>query len=206
MSKEWDPRLLELEEALGADLADQADAVHRLAKLIRKSYAGLKAPERPIAACLVVGAVNQAPTLASGLARFFGSFLVQIDLNRYREKHELSRLITSNGGMISYYIEGELTEPVLNNPNAVVLLNNVEMAHFNVLSLLLCIIKNGGVFDGPGRWVSFSSSILLLATSVGSDFTLASVSDRCPIGIQHAIEAQFPPELLRLIDDYVWLR
>jgi len=165
-------RLLRMEEALCQRVMGQDEAVRAVAEAIRTARAGLKDPRRPVGVFLFAGSTGTGKTeLAKALAEFlFGDEprLIRVDMSEYMEKHAVSRLIGAPPGYIGHDEEGQLTGPVRTNPYSVVLFDEVEKAHPDVMNIFLQIFDDGRLTDARGRHVSFSETVIILTSNLGS--------------------------------------
>lgn len=166
-------KLLTVEVELGKIVIGQQDAVTALAKALRRARTDLKDPRRPIGCFALLGPTGVGKTLlARTLAeQMFGSAtaLVQLDMSEYMEKFTVSRLVGSPPGYVGYEEGGQLTEKVRRQPYSVVLFDEIEKAHPDVMNMLLQILEEGKLTDSLGRVVDFRNTIILLTSNVGSD-------------------------------------
>src|SRR5947209_1016314 len=166
-------RLLNMEAELHGAVISQDEAIKAIAKAVRKSRAGLKDPKRPNGSFIFAGPTGVGKTLlAKQLAKFmFGdeNALVQIDMSEYMEKHNVSRLIGAPPGYIGYEEGGQLTEKIRRKPYSVVLLDEIEKAHPDVLNRLLQIMEEGRLTDNVGRVIDFKNTILIMTTNIGAE-------------------------------------
>jgi ATP-dependent Clp protease ATP-binding subunit ClpC len=166
-------KLLTVELELGKVVIGQKDAVTALAKALRRARTDLKDPRRPIGCFALLGPTGVGKTLlARTLAeQMFGSSsaLVQLDMSEYMEKFTVSRLVGSPPGYVGYEEGGQLTEKVRRQPYSVVLFDEIEKAHPDVMNMLLQILEEGKLTDSLGRTVDFRNTIILLTSNVGSD-------------------------------------
>ncbi|MEA2020322.1 MAG: ATP-dependent Clp protease ATP-binding subunit [Patescibacteria group bacterium] len=166
-------RLENMEDILKSQVIGQDHAVHSLAKALRRSRVGLTDPRRPIGSFLFLGPTGVGKTeLARALAEFlFGSShrLVRFDMSEFRERHTTSRLIGAPPGYVGFGQGGELTERVRQEPYNIVLFDEMEKAHPEVLNLLLQIMEEGELRDGQGRVTDFSNTIVILTSNVGAE-------------------------------------
>src|SRR5205823_6971163 len=173
LEKKEAQRLLELENELPKKAVSQDDAIHAVARSIRRARSGLKDPNRPIGTFLFLGPSGVGKTLLSkAIAEFmFGNeeALVQIDMSEYMEKHNVSRLIGAPPGYVGYEEGGQLTEKIRRRPYAVVLLDEIEKAHPDVFNTLLQVMEEGRLTDSFGRKVDFRNVILIMTTNAGAE-------------------------------------
>ncbi len=166
-------KLLAMEEEVSLVVIGQRDAVTALCKALRRSRADLKDPKRPIGTFALLGPTGVGKTLlAKSLAEnMFGDArsLIQLDMSEYMEKFTVSRLVGSPPGYVGYEEGGQLTEQVRRRPYSVVLFDEVEKAHPDVMNMLLQILEEGKLTDSVGRVVDFRNTIILLTSNVGSE-------------------------------------
>jgi ATP-dependent Clp protease ATP-binding subunit ClpB len=201
-------KLIQMEERLHDRVIGQDEAIAAVSNALRRSRAGLSDPNRPIGSFLFLGPTGVGKTeLAKALAEFiFDSeqAIVRLDMSEYMEKHTVARLIGAPPGYVGYEEGGQLTEAVRRRPYAVVLLDEIEKAHPDVFNTLLQLMDDGRLTDGQGRTVSFTNTVLIMTSNVGSD---RIVGDQVDEGIREAIEevlaVTFKPEFLNRIDDTV---
>lgn len=165
-------KLLKMEDELQTRVIGQNEAVRSISKALRRSRADLKDPRRPIGSFLFLGPTGVGKTyLARNLAEFmFGDpeSLIQIDMSEYMEKFTSSRLIGSPPGYVGYEEGGQLSEQVRRRPYSVILFDEVEKAHPDVMNLLLQILEEGMVTDSMGRKIDFRNTIIILTSNVGA--------------------------------------
>ncbi|MBS1846014.1 MAG: ATP-dependent chaperone ClpB [Actinobacteria bacterium] len=201
-------KLIHMEERLHDRVIGQQEAIEAVSNALRRSRAGLSDPNRPIGSFLFLGPTGVGKTeLAKALAEFMfdsDQAIVRLDMSEYMEKHTVSRLVGAPPGYVGYEEGGQLTEAVRRRPYAVVLLDEIEKAHPDVFNTLLQLMDDGRLTDGQGRTVSFTNTVLIMTSNVGSDRIVGDVVDE---GIREAIEetlaATFKPEFLNRIDDTV---
>ncbi len=166
-------KLLKMEDELKKRVIGQDEAVIAISKALRRSRADLKDPKRPIGSFIFLGPTGVGKSfLAKNLAEFmFGSpeALIQLDMSEYMEKHTASRLIGAPPGYVGYEEGGQLSEAVRRRPYSVVLFDEVEKAHPDVMHLLLQILEEGKVTDNFGRKIDFRNTIVILTSNVGAD-------------------------------------
>ena len=201
-------KLIQMEERLHERVIGQDEAIEAVSNALRRSRAGLSDPDRPIGSFLFLGPTGVGKTeLAKALAEFmFDSegAIVRLDMSEYMEKHTVARLIGAPPGYVGYEEGGQLTEAVRRRPYAVVLLDEIEKAHPDVFNTLLQIMDDGRLTDGQGRTVSFTNTVLIMTSNVGSDRIVAeSVDEKIREQIEEVLAATFKPEFLNRIDDTV---
>jgi ATP-dependent Clp protease ATP-binding subunit ClpC len=166
-------RLLRMDTELKGIVIGQDEAVRAISKALRRSRADLKDPRRPIGSFIFLGPTGVGKTyLAQTLAEYmFGNrdALIQIDMSEYREEHTISRLVGSPPGYIGHDEGGQLTEAVRRRPYSVVLFDEIEKAHPNVLHLLLQVLEEGKLTDSMGRKIDFRNTIIILTTNLGAE-------------------------------------
>jgi ATP-dependent Clp protease ATP-binding subunit ClpC len=173
MEQKETQRLLKMEEELEQQVIGQHEAVIAISKALRRSRADLKDPRRPIGSFVFLGPTGVGKTfLARSLAEFmFGDTdaLIQIDMSEYMEKFTASRLIGSPPGYVGYEEGGQLSEAVRRRPYSVVLFDEIEKAHPDVMHLLLQILEEGKITDSLGRKIDFRNTIIIMTSNVGAE-------------------------------------
>ena len=206
-------RLLHLEGLLQAHVMGQPEAVQTAAEAVRRGFAGLRDEERPIACMLFTGPTGVGKTeLCRALSEdVYGSrnAMIRLDMTEYMEKHSVSRLIGAPPGYVGYEEGGKLTEAVRRRPYSLVLLDEVEKAHPEVLGILLQIMEEGVLTNSTGRRVSFRNTIVVMTSNVGSSvrgdglgFCAAGQSSQ----VEEAVRQAFTPEFLGRLDATVPFR
>jgi ATP-dependent Clp protease ATP-binding subunit ClpC len=212
-------RLLRLEEELGARVVGHAEVVDRVAKVIRRNYAGF-ASRRPMGSFLFLGPTGVGKTeMARRLAEvLFGSrdALVRLDMSELSEAHATARLVGAPAGYVGYQDGGQLTEAVRRRPSSVVLLDEVDKAHADVLMVLLQVLEEGRLTDGRGRSVDFSNTVVVLTSNLGAEaygtlrprvgFGGSSDAASDTDGALSAARKALPPELWNRLDDRLAFR
>jgi len=214
-------RLLRLEEDLAQRVIGHRAPIARIAQVIRRNYAGF-ASRRPMGSFLFLGPTGVGKTeLARALADvLFGSrdALVRLDMSELSEGHGVSRLIGSPAGYIGYGDGGQLTEPVRRRPSCVVVFDEIEKAHRDVLMLLLQILEEGRLTDGKGRHIDFSNTVIAMTSNLGAE-TLnrgrravgfgageSSAADAELAAAEKSVREILPPELWNRIDERLVFR
>mmetsp|Transcript_52746 Transcript_52746/g.136206 ORF Transcript_52746/g.136206 Transcript_52746/m.136206 type:complete len:625 (+) Transcript_52746:3-1877(+) len=210
-------RLLRLEDTMHERIIGQREAVNALARAVRRARAGLTGNTRPVASMYFAGPTGVGKTeLCKVLASEYyadGKAMIRLDMSEYSEQHSVARLVGAPPGYVGYDDprSGQLTEAVRRQPFSVVVLDEIEKAHPEVMNLLLQVLEDGRLTDGKGRTVSFSNCIIIMTSNVGSREILASASDGGSYAdIRAAVQAQlkqrFRPEFLNRIDELLVFR
>ena len=172
-------QLIHLAEDLKSHVIGQDDAVDKIAKAIRRNRVGLGTPNRPIGSLLFVGPTGVGKTeLSKQLAiELFGSAdsMIRFDMSEYMEKHSVAKLVGAPPGYVGYDEAGQLTEKVRRNPYSLILLDEVEKAHPDVMHMFLQVLDDGRLTDGQGRTVSFKDAIIIMTSNAGTGKAEASV-------------------------------
>lgn len=205
-------QLLDLDKNLKKHVIGQDQAVDQVSRAIRRNRVGLARQDRPIGSFLFVGPTGVGKTeLARQLAlELFGSSdaMVRFDMSEYMEKHSVSKLIGSPPGYVGYEEAGRLTEQVRHKPYSLILLDEIEKAHPDVLNIFLQIMEDGRLTDAQGRTVSFKDTIVIMTSNAGSEGVEASVGfGASQAGKQNSILDKlgdfFKPEFLNRFDDII---
>lgn len=172
-------QLINLADDLKTHVIGQDDAVDKISKAIRRNRVGLGTPNRPIGSFLFVGPTGVGKTeLSKQLAiELFGSAdsMIRFDMSEYMEKHAVAKLVGAPPGYVGYEEAGQLTEKVRRNPYSLILLDEVEKAHPDVMHMFLQVLDDGRLTDGQGRTVSFKDTIIIMTSNAGTGKTEASV-------------------------------
>jgi ATP-dependent Clp protease ATP-binding subunit ClpB len=186
-------KLLKMEERLHRRVIGQDEAIRATANAIRRARAGLQDPNRPLGSFIFLGPTGVGKTeLARALAEFMFDdehAMVRIDMSEYQEKHTVSRMIGAPPGYVGYDEAGQLTEAIRRRPYAVVLFDEIEKAHPEVLNVLLQLLDDGRLTDGKGRKVDFTNAVVIMTSNIRD---------------QESLRAHFRPELLNRIDEIVF--
>ena len=171
-AKESD-RLLHMEKLLQKRVVGQEEAVNAVSKAVRRARAGLKDPKRPIGSFLFLGPTGVGKTeLARALSEaLFGSedAIIRFDMSEYMEKHTVSRLVGAPPGYVGYEEGGQLTDAVRRKPYSIILLDEIEKAHYDVFNILLQVLEDGRLTDSQGRTVDFKNTVIIMTSNVGAD-------------------------------------
>ncbi|MCK2236464.1 MULTISPECIES: ATP-dependent chaperone ClpB [unclassified Crossiella] len=202
-------KLLRMEEAIGARVVGQAEAVRVVSDAVRRARAGVADPDRPTGSFLFLGPTGVGKTeLAKALAEFLFDderAMIRIDMSEYGDKHTVARLVGAPPGYVGYDQGGQLTEAVRRRPYSVVLLDEVEKAHPDVFDVLLQVLDDGRLTDGQGRTVDFRNTILVLTSNLGSqviaDATMSELARKD--AVLAVVQRHFKPEFLNRLDDVV---
>ena len=216
-------RLGHMEQLLGRWIIGHDDALHRVASIVRRHYAGFSA-ERPIGSFLFLGPTGVGKTeTARALSRFlFGSpdAMVRVDMSEFGEAHTVARLIGSPPGYVGYDAGGQLTEAIRRKPFQVVLFDEIEKAHPDVWKILLQILEDGRLTDGQGHTISFVNTVVIMTSNLGSHLFTAkkgrsigfsdasgdTISDDTLPQVEDFAKNSFPPELWNRIDERIIFR
>ncbi len=214
-------RLVHMEEKIHERLIGQGDAVEAISRSIRRAYAGVKNPRRPVGVFMFLGPTGVGKTeLSKTLAEFlFGDedALIRVDMSEYMERFSVSRLTGAPPGYVGYEEAGELTEKVRHRPYSVILFDEIEKAHHDVFNILLQVMEDGILTDSQGRRIDFRNAVLIMTSNVGSEM----ITDRDTLGFSDTevdsaesyqdmkdrvlgeVPKSFRPEFLNRLDDLI---
>ena len=224
LSESESEKLKKLEQMLHARVIGQDEAVHAVAQAIKRGRVGLKDPKRPIGSFMFLGPTGVGKTeLSKALAEVvFGSEqnLIRVDMSEYMEKYSVSKMIGSPPGYVGYDEGGQLSEKVRRNPYSVILFDEIEKAHPDVLNILLQVLDDGHITDSQGRKVSFKNTIIIMTSNVGAEQIVSPKK----LGFDSAVDQRdrdytymktkvleelkrlFKPEFLNRIDEIIVFR
>ena len=222
MEQDEAQRLLAMEAEMSKVVIGQQEAVSAICKALRRSRADLKDPRRPIGTFALLGPTGVGKTLlAKSLAEaMFGDSksLIQLDMSEYMERHNASRMVGSPPGYVGYEEGGQLTEQVRRKPYSVVLFDEIEKAHPDVMNMLLQILDEGKLTDNVGRVINFRNTVILMTSNVGAEtikknstLGFSPISDESSYEkmrekIMDEARRQFRPEFLNRLDDIIVFR
>ena len=196
-------KLLHLEENLGKRVKGQKEALRLVSEAIIRSRSGIKDPNRPIGSFIFLGPTGVGKTeVAKALAyELFDDekHMIRIDLSEYMEKYSVSRLVGAAPGYVGYEEGGQLTEAVRRNPYSIVLFDEIEKAHPDVLNLLLQILDDGRLTDSNGRTVDFKNTIIIMTSNVGSEYILNNEPEK----VEQELHKYFKPEFINRVDEVI---
>lgn len=212
-------KVLHMEELLTHDIVGQDDAVKTICRAIRRSRAHIKDPNRPIGAFMFLGPTGVGKTLLARLIaiHLFGKeeALIQVDMSEYMEKFAVSRMTGSPPGYVGHEEGGQLTEQVRQRPYSVILFDEIEKAHPDVMDILLQILEEGRLTDSFGRRVDFRNTVIIMTSNLGADLIKKTTEvgfgasegsldyDHIKEKIEGAVQKHFKPEFINRLNDTV---
>ena len=201
-------KLIHMEERLHQRVIGQDEAIVAVSNAIRRARAGLQDPNRPLGSFMFLGPTGVGKTeLARALAEFLfddEQAMVRIDMSEYQEKHTVSRMIGAPPGYVGYEEAGQLTEAVRRRPYAVVLLDEIEKAHPEVLNVLLQLLDDGRLTDGKGRTVDFKNTVVIMTSNLGSQHLIEDLTEGSRRKVMDALRDHFRPEFLNRVDEIIF--
>jgi ATP-dependent Clp protease ATP-binding subunit ClpC len=220
LAKKESERLLNLNVSLEKTIIGQSEAVEAVSRAIRRSRLDLNDPNKPIGAFLFLGPTGVGKTyLAKMLAeQIFGNrdAIIQVDMSEYMEKHSVSRMVGSPPGYVGHDEGGQLTERIRRKPYAIVLFDEVEKAHPDVLQILLQVLEDGHMTDSQGRRVDFKNTILIMTSNVGAEILQKDTAlgfgvgqnamqdfERAKASIIEETKKVFKPEFINRLTDII---
>ena len=223
LTQDENEKLVNLEKLLHERVVGQNEAIETVAKAIRRGRVGLKDPKRPIGSFLFLGPTGVGKTeLSKALAEvLFGNedAIIRIDMSEYMEAHSVSKLIGSPPGYVGYDEAGQLTEKIRRNPYSVILFDEIEKAHQDVMNIMLQILDDGRLTDSSGRTINFKNTIIIMTSNVGARL----ITDRKTLGftlneegkesdkeyedikkdVLAELKREFKPEFINRIDEII---
>ncbi len=212
LSQSEKEKLLKLEKSLKEKIIGQDQAISAVADSIKRSRTGLNDPQRPIASFLFLGPTGVGKTelskVISNVIFDSSTSIVRLDMSEYMEKHSVSKIIGAPPGYLGFEAGGQLTEAIRKNPYSLILLDEIEKAHKDILDILLQVLDDGIITDGQGRSVNFKNSIIVLTSNLGSQsINDLSIRNENHIEIKNIIDEElkkfFKPEFLNRLDEIV---
>jgi ATP-dependent Clp protease ATP-binding subunit ClpB len=219
VAQEEHTRLLHLAETLKSQVLGQDEALDAIADATVRSRSGMARPNQPLGSFLFLGSTGTGKThVAKALAtELFDdeNHMVRIDMSEYMEEHSVARLIGAPPGYVGHEEGGQLTEAVRRRPYSVLLFDEIEKAHKNVLNILLQVLDDGRLTDSLGRVVDFTNTIIILTSNVGADLLLSQtavdttaagytgLSDEKRAGVMQQVKRHFRPEFLNRLDETI---
>jgi ATP-dependent Clp protease ATP-binding subunit ClpB len=210
-------KLIHMEERLHHRVVGQDEAIAAVSNAIRRARAGLQDPNRPLGSFIFLGPTGVGKTeLARALAEFLFDdehAMIRIDMSEYQEKHTVSRMIGAPPGYVGYDEAGQLTEAVRRRPYSVVLFDEIEKAHPEVLNVMLQLLDDGRLTDSKGRTVDFKNVVVIMTSNLGSQFiadasTSSAHDSELPEGVRRqvteALRQHFRPEFLNRVDEIIF--
>jgi ATP-dependent Clp protease ATP-binding subunit ClpB len=204
-------KLIHMEERLHERVIGQHEAIMAVSNAIRRARAGLQDPNRPLGSFIFLGPTGVGKTeLARALAEFLFDdehAMIRIDMSEYQEKHTVSRMIGAPPGYIGYDEAGQLTEAVRRRPYSVVLFDEIEKAHPEVLNVMLQLLDDGRLTDGKGRTIDFKNVVVIMTSNIGSQYIAEHTGDLAE-GVRRqvteALRQHFRPEFLNRVDEIIF--
>jgi ATP-dependent Clp protease ATP-binding subunit ClpB len=218
-------KLIHMEGRLHERVVGQDEAITAVANAIRRARAGLQDPNRPLGSFIFLGPTGVGKTeLARALAEFLFDdehAMIRIDMSEYQEKHTVSRMIGAPPGYVGYDEAGQLTEAVRRRPYSVILFDEIEKAHPEVLNVMLQLLDDGRLTDGKGRTVDFKNTVVIMTSNLGSQFIAEHTGDHDPTAqatrggdpglsegvrrqVTEALRQHFRPEFLNRVDEIIF--
>jgi ATP-dependent Clp protease ATP-binding subunit ClpB len=206
-------KILNIENELKKSVIGQSEAIKTISAAIQRSSAGIQDPDRPIGIFMFLGPTGVGKTeLTKALSSFLfneNSSLLRVDMSEYMEKHSVSKLIGSPPGYIGYEDGGFLTEAIKRKPYQVILLDEIEKAHFDIFNLLLQVFDEGRLSDSKGRVVNFKNTLIIMTSNIGAELLSSENNSDEKIGITlkekilQKVREKFKPEFLNRLDDII---
>ncbi|XP_031255636.1 chaperone protein ClpC2, chloroplastic-like [Pistacia vera] len=213
ISSEESHQLLQMERTLQKHIIGQAEAVAAVSRAIRRARVGIRDPSRPISSFLFTGPTGVGKTeLAKALAiEYFGSkdAMIRIDMSEYMERHTVSKFFGSPPGYVGSENGGQLTEAVRHRPHSLILFDEIEKAHCDVLNIMLQVLDCGRLTDNKGQTVDFKNTIIIMTSNIGGNFIFKKSHlgfDHVEMKVAEELKKNFRPEFLNRIDEVIVFR
>ncbi len=222
LTEEESRRLLRMEEEIKQRLIGQDEALHAVARAIRRSRSGMKDPKRPVGSFMFLGPTGVGKTeMARSLAEFmFGSedAMIRLDMSEYMERHEAAKLIGAPPGYIGFEEGGKLTEAIRRRPYSVVLFDEIEKAHPDVFNMLLQLLEDGRLTDGQGHLTDFRNAVIIMTSNIGlseamkgrsmgfaeADKNMGDIdAARMKSTVMESAKSAFRPEFMNRVDEII---
>lgn len=209
MLLEESQRLLQMEKEIGKRVVGQLQAIKAVSNAVRRSRSGIQEEGRPIGSFLFLGPTGVGKTeLAKALSEFLFNdehMIVRIDMSEYMEKQSVARLIGSPPGYVGYEEGGQLTEAVRQHPYSVILFDEIEKAHTEVLNVLLQLLDDGRLTDSKGRTVDFKNTVIIMTSNLASEaiMELQDDAEAQEAAVKEALSQHFRPEFINRLDDVI---
>jgi ATP-dependent Clp protease ATP-binding subunit ClpB len=204
-------KLIHMEDRLHKRVVGQDEAIRAVSNAMRRARAGLQDPNRPLGSFIFLGPTGVGKTeLARALAEFLfddEQAMIRIDMSEYQEKHTVSRMIGAPPGYVGYDEAGQLTEAVRRRPYSVVLFDEVEKAHPEVLNVLLQVLDDGRLTDGKGRTIDFKNVVVIMTSNIGSQYiseNAGELNEGVRRQVTEALRQHFRPEFLNRVDEIIF--
>ncbi len=204
-------KLLGMEGEIAKRVIGQDEAVYAISTAVRRARAGLQDPDRPIGSFMFLGPTGVGKTeLTKALATFLfddENAMIRIDMSEYMEKHSVARLIGAPPGYVGYEEGGVLTEAVRRRPYQIILFDEIEKAHSDVLNVLLQVLDDGRLTDGQGRTADFRNTLIVLTSNLGGEILVNLAEgedyDHVQVQVMEFVRAKFRPEFLNRLDEII---
>lgn len=216
ITEDENEKLINLEENLKKKVVGQEDAIKSISNAIKRSRVGINDPNKPLCSFLFLGPTGVGKTeITKALAyNLFGSenVVIRLDMSEYMEAHSVSKIIGSPPGYVGYEEEGMLTKKVRSNPYSIILLDEIEKAHQDILNVLLQILDEGILTDSTGRKINFKNTIIIMTSNIGANkitenrslgFGNNSTNENNKKTVMNELRKEFKPEFINRIDEII---